>query len=192
MIQREGASLRSTVVVPATCPVALHAYGDWQVTAEHVERLHEIVLCIRATSRAERALEELVAASTERAERVAQKIRAPLSPRQRSLFEDLDRMLTAPDDLAKLPRVFWMLGALAALAAVRAAYMDAVSRRQIAGFATIDLFSRSLHRHHTAAEERWSSQRRQIEARYPWIARKGAVKLEGLEKDRPVFVFSAA
>src|SRR5690606_38703412 len=173
-------------------PVALYAYGDRQVTAEHMDSLREILLCMPEPSTADQALEELVALSTARADRVAHKIRTPLSPRQRSLFEDLDRMLTAPDDLARLPRVFWLLGALAALAAVRAAHMDSVSRHQIAGRARIELFSRSLHQHHEAAEARWSSQRRQIEARYPWISSKGSVSLEGLQTERPVFVFSAA
>lgn len=119
--------------------MALYAYGDRQVTAEHMDSLREIFLCMPAPSTADQAL---VASSTARADRVAHKIRAPLSPRQRSLFEDLDRMLTAPDDLARLPRVFWLLGALAALAAVRAAHLDAESRHQIAGRARIELFSR--------------------------------------------------
>jgi len=189
-VQRGESSLRPTVSVPATCPVALHAYADWQVTAEHVESLREVFLCIRPPSSLDRALDELVSASAARADRVAEKIRAPLSQRQLCLFEDLDRMLVSPDDLAKLPRVFWMLGALAAVAAVRAAHWDARSRSQVAGRACVALFSMSLHRHLGAADERWALQRRQIELRHPWVAHQGKVRLEGLATDRPVFVFS--
>jgi hypothetical protein len=168
----------------------VHAYAHRQVIAEHVERLQELVVCVRVPSRLDQALADLVAASAARADKVAGKIRAPLSPRLRQVYEDLDRMVASPGDLAIVPRVFWLLGALAALAAVRSAYSDALIRCRVSRVRCIDLFEASLMQHLVMAEDRWAAQRQQMERHHPWVASGGNVSLVGLESKNPHFVFA--
>lgn len=175
--------------MPATCPAAVYAFAYQEVVSEHVERVRKLAECGRTPADIDHALEGMVSASAAKADDVSMKIRAPLSPRQRRVYEDLDRMFTSPGDLAILPRVFWLLGALAALAAVRASHADARSRSRISRVRCIDLFSRLLLRHHEEAEERWAVQRRQIEARHPWFGATDVVALVGLDSTNPRFMF---
>lgn len=175
--------------VPATCPVAVYAFAYREVVSEHVERVRRLAGCARTSAKLDHALDDFVSASAAKADEVSAKIRAPLSPRQCRVFEDLDRMSTSPGDLAILPRVFWLLGALAALAAVRASHADARSRCRISRVRCIDLFSQSLQRHLEEAEDRWTVQRRQIASRCPWVGMAGEVALFGLESTSPCFIF---
>jgi hypothetical protein len=188
-MHRDQARTWQSTSVPATCPAAVYAFAYREVVSEHVERVRKLAECGRTPANIDHALEGMVSASAAKADEVSMKIRAPLSPRQLRVYEDLDRMFASPGDLAILPRVFWLLGALAALAAVRASHADARSRSRVSRLRCIDLFSQSLHRHGEDAEERWAIQRRQIEGRHPWFGVTDKITLVGLESTSPRFVF---
>jgi hypothetical protein len=190
-MHRDQARSRQETSVPATCPAAVYAFAYREVVSEHVERVRKLAECGRTPANIDHALEGVVSASAAKADEVSMKIRAPLSPRQCRVYEDLDRMFTSPDDLAILPRVFWLLGALAALAAVRAAYWDARARSRISHARCIDLFSPTLHQHLAVAEDCWATQRREIESRHPLVGITGEVALVSLESGSPCFVFES-
>ena len=178
--------------VPASCPLAVHAFADRQVIREHLERVQALQICLRSPSELKEALEDLVAASAAKAEEVSSKIRGPLRPDQRRAFADLDLMMATPGQIVALPRAAWLLGALASLAAVRAAYADAIARARRHERRRAELFVGSLLRHSEAADDRWSSQWRQIVLRRPWLP-GGAydVAIVELETPKPRFVVRA-
>ena len=133
--------------VPASCPLAVHAFADRQVAREHLDRVHAHQVCLRSSSALSEALEELVAASAAKAEEVSRKIRGPLRSDQLRAFADLDAMMATPGQIVALPRAAWLLGALASLAAVRAAYWDAKARAR-RDERRRDGPLRRVHRHH--------------------------------------------
>lgn len=178
--------------VPATCPLAVHAFADRQVAREHLERVQALQICLRSPSSLGEALEELVAASAAKAEEVSSKIRGPLRPDQRRAFADLDLMMATPGQIVALPRAAWLLGALASLAAVRAAYADAKARAKRDQWRRAELFVGSLMRHATTADDRWAIQWRQMVLRRPWLGGTAHdVALVGLESAKPRFVVEA-
>jgi len=179
--------------VPATCPLAVHAFADRQVAREHLERVQALQICVRSPSALREALEELVAASAAKAEEVSSKIRGPLRPDQRRAFADLGLMMATPGQIVALPRAAWLLGALASLAAVRAAYADAKARARRDQGRRAELFVCGLMRCAEAADDRWSIQWRQIVLRRPWLrGSSNDVTLRGLESAKPRFVVEAA
>jgi hypothetical protein len=172
--------------VPASCPVAVHAFADRQVVREHLERVQSLQICLRSPSALREAVEELVASSTAKAEEVSRKIRGPLRRTQLTAFADLDLMIATPGQIVALPRAAWLLGALASLAAIRAAYWDATARSRRDGSRRVELFVASVIRCAEIADDRWSMQWRQMVLRRPWLRGSAHdVALVGLESAKP-------
>ena len=174
--------------IPAGCPIAVHSFAAAQVLSDHVERVQALIRSGRTSTEIDDQSRRLFASASARADSLSRQIRTALPAHVVRVFEDLDRSSAAPGQIASLPRVVWLLGALSALAAVRACFLLACSQYLRCDGTTGPMFLRLLEGVSAEAQSRWSVQCQEILRRNPWIsAGATSVDLVDLESDRPCF-----
>ncbi len=173
--------------IPATHPQAVYAFADLQVISEHLSTIERIREDTPPFMQAE-AIDNVVGAAARRATEVSEKIRKAVKPKMLALFEDLDVVRAMPDQITFMPRVVWLLGALAALASVRATAV-AVSVGGVApGIDRTRALADALRQAATEARSRWDSQADELLRRHPWVRGQHVhFELVDLETPRPRF-----
>lgn len=174
--------------IPAIAHDVVYAHAELHALNEYVERVAETLAQVAG---ADAAVESICLAARARAAGLTQQLIAPMSQKQRDLFADADLIRAMPERLSKLPRVTWLMGAVASLIEVQTAL--AVARvaclgtsRSLAEGLLASLKERAAH-----AQTRWDKKVERLLAQHPWIrTEKLRVELIGLETKRPVFVFS--
>lgn len=174
--------------IPATHPQAVYAFAELQVLTEHLARVEQIDVTSAVASDRREAANALVAIAERRANDLTDRIRKAVKPKILPLFEDLDVARAIPDQIAILPRVVWLLGALAALAAVRAASAEASISAISSGDDWADAFARAIRRSVTDARSRWDTQADELLRRHPWVKGQHVhFELVDLETKHPRF-----
>ena len=187
-IKRRGA-LRGRAMVCARS-VPSHAARVWQIAGS--ARAHRAggpdgglpSVARRSGLRCAR----MILVAGDRASNLSDQISRAISPAQRRTFVDLDLASIIPDQIASMPRVGWLLGALAGLAAVRAAWGVALvgARDELDGMPAE--FRRYLEGYACAANQDWKAGCAGVVSRHPWIPPGPTrIELEGLDTDRPLF-----
>ncbi len=178
--------------IPATHADAVHTFADRQVAHEHVLQLRPLCLSKCSPWRQEASIHEIVSRSASRADQLSRKIWQPLTDRGRSIFGDMDLARRTPGAVATLPRVQWLMGALAALAFVRSAHTEALLIANISQGQVSALLMQSLERYLADADHRWSVQWSRVLQGYPEVvASAEAVQLVALETASPRFEVTA-
>ncbi len=174
--------------IPAIAHDVVYAHAELHALNEYVER---VAATFAHGASANAAIESLGLAATTRAAGLTQQLIAPMSQKQRDLFADADLIRAMPERLSKLPRVTWLMGAVASLMEVQTAL--AVARVACDGTSrslTEDLLT-ALRARAAHARIRWDEKVERLLAQHPWIrAEKVRVELVGLETKSPVFVIT--
>jgi len=178
-----------TCEIPATHGPAVHAHAELFVLKQHLECVQEIYDAhVDRESREER-IAGIEAVATRRAEETTAKIRAVAPAKARVLFESLDIARSAPDQITWMPRVWWLLGSMAALAGVRTAIASA---RAASGATGADLLTEVQARFSDAVvqlECRWQHEFEQMLLRHPYVVPGlGNVEIIDLNGASPRFV----
>ncbi|MGQ0799254.1 MAG: hypothetical protein ACT4NL_03950 [Pseudomarimonas sp.] len=174
--------------VPAIAHDAVYAHAELHALNEYVDR---VAATLEQGGSADAAVESICLAANARATDLTRQLLGPMGQKQRDLFTDADLIRAMPDRLSKLPRVTWLMGAVAALVDIQAAL--AVARvacrgtpRSLAEDLLAALRARAAH-----ARTLWDAKVERLLAQHPWIrAEKLRVELVGLETKSPVFVIT--
>lgn len=173
--------------IPANHAPSVYAFAELQVLTEHLERVRDARAAFGASPAVEDAVDELVASAVRRAEELTRKIRASATPKVLALFEDLDVARALPDHITFLPRVVWLLGALAALASIRAAAAEADLRAAMGGDRT-EVLAEALQRSIEDARARWDVHADELLRRHPWVrGERVQIELVDIQTVRPWF-----
>lgn len=173
--------------IPANHAPSVYSFAELQVLTEHIDRVRAARAAFGHPSSADEAVDQLVASATRRAEDLTRKIRASATPKVLALFEDLEVARALPDHITFLPRVVWLLGALAALASVRAAAAEADLRASI-GTDRVEAFAEALQRAIEDARARWDVHADELLRRHPWVrGERVQIELVDIQTARPWF-----
>jgi hypothetical protein len=175
--------------IPATHAPAVYAFAELQVLTEHLDRVRAIDASPSLNDLAKTAaLSEVVASAARRADDLTQKIRKSATPKVLELFEDIDVARSLPDRITFLPRVVWLLGALAALASVRSVASQTKVMATPASGVARDGFAVSLRHAIEDARVRWDNQADELLRRHPWVRGQHVqIELVDLETPQPRF-----
>jgi len=175
--------------IPATHAPAVYAFAELQVLTEHLDRVLAIDASPLLNGLAKTAdLSEVVATAARRADDLTQKIRKSATPKVLELFEDIDVARSLPDRITFLPRVVWLLGALAALAAIRSVAFETKVMATPSSRGTSDAFAVFLRHAVADARVRWDNQADEMLRRHPWVRGQHVqIELVDLETPQPRF-----
>lgn len=173
--------------IPANHAPSVYAFAELQVLTEHVDRVRHARGAFGIPSDARHAVDQIVDSAARRADELTRKIRASATPKVLALFEDLEVARALPDHITFLPRVVWLLGALAALASVRAAAAEADFREAVGSDRT-EAFEDALLRAIEDARARWDVHADELLRRHPWVrGDRVQIELVDIQTPRPWF-----
>lgn len=159
---------------------------------EHEDQARGVAGSVGSVGAREEAIDLLVASARARADALSSQIREALSASGYRVFADLDLVCAVPDQVAQLPRMAWLLGALSALAAVRAAHALARVQTNTSRVQLPRAFMRLVKVHAVAMQLAWQERCADMIRRNPWIeAEATQIELVDLESDRPFFRVSS-